>query len=214
MWGASMLEALKRHDPNTKVAAPDFRPFLITGFPWHQPDVSNTPNPTPDAWWAPIINQFALGYEHCGINKELARELAHTARDLFADLKRWALYDDTLSTLTHLKQTGWKHAIVSNHIPELKQIVQSLGLWEQIDIFVNSAEVGYEKPNPAIFDCALQRAGRPAEVWMVGDNIEADYFGTEAVGIRAILVRTDDARAGRSCKDLAEVIGCVEGTEQ
>ncbi|WP_239627384.1 HAD-IA family hydrolase [Paenibacillus sp. H1-7] len=211
MWGASMLEALQKHDPDTKITAPDFKPFLTTGFPWHQPNISNPPNLSPSAWWAPILNQFARGYEHCGIEKELSLALARTAREIFIDLARWALFDDTIPTLTQLSQKGWKHAIVSNHIPELKQIVQSLQLWEHIDGFINSAEVGYEKPNPAIFNFALQMSGHPPEVWMIGDNIEADYFGAEAAGIRAILVRSEDARASRRCQCLTEVISWVEG---
>jgi putative hydrolase of the HAD superfamily len=118
-------------------------------------------------------------------------------------------WHDTLPTLDTLSTRGWKHAIVSNHIPELDRIVSALGLMDRIDVFVNSAVVGYEKPNPAIFKLALAKAGDPKDVWMVGDNIDADVLGAEAAGIRSILVRKSDQRAQRCCESLGGVIGSI-----
>jgi len=48
---------------------------------------------------------------------------------------------------------------------------------------------------------------RPAEAWMVGDNIVADVLGAEAVGIPAVLVRRPDPRAHRYAESLASVEG-------
>lgn len=47
-------------------------------------------------------------------------------------------------------------------------------------------------------------------MWMIGDNIDADYFGAGAVGINAILVRNIDSRANRNCHNLKEVIKIIE----
>jgi putative hydrolase of the HAD superfamily len=49
--------------------------------------------------------------------------------------------------------------------------------------------VGAEKPHRAIFEHALRTVGveRTEDVWMVGDNPEADVGGALAVGIRALL---------------------------
>ena len=44
---------------------------------------------------------------------------------------------------------------------------------------------------------AVQLAGNPEEVWMVGDNPVADVGGAEAVGIKAILVRKQKAEPVR-----------------
>jgi putative hydrolase of the HAD superfamily len=209
MWGASMMEALREYDPNTTLVETDFREFLITGFPWHDPKTPHRHIRTPDEWWSPILKIFYGGFVYYQIPEGVARNLADRVREKFINLKKWKLFDDTLPTLDTLSTFGWKHAIVSNHIPELDRIVSALGLMDRIEVFVNSAVVGYEKPNPAIFQLALDEAGDANDVWMVGDNIDADVLGAEVVGIRSILVRKSDPRARRCCESLGEVIEII-----
>lgn len=56
-----------------------------------------------------------------------------------------------------------------------------------VDFVVSSADVGARKPDPAIFRAALDRLHMPAaDVWFVGDSLEKDVRGAEAVGMRAI----------------------------
>jgi putative hydrolase of the HAD superfamily len=71
----------------------------------------------------------------------------------------------------------------------LPEIAECLGLMEYVDVCITSAKVGYEKPNPKIFQHAVELARKPREAWMVGDNLKADVRGAEAVGIKGILVR-------------------------
>lgn len=82
--------------------------------------------------------------------------------------------------------------IVSNHVPELGDLVGRLGLADLIDGVLTSAVTGYEKPHPAMYGIALDLIGHPDRVWMIGDNPVADVAGAEAVGIPAILVRGSD----------------------
>jgi putative hydrolase of the HAD superfamily len=211
MWGASIIETLVEYDLLTSLTASDFRPFLISGFPWHNPEITHTHVTLTDEWWQPILSKFAEGYMHYGIDSKKSIELAKITRQKFLNIERWALFEDTIETLNLLRDHGWKHAIVSNHVPELKDIVKALGIWEIIDYSINSAEIGYEKPNPGIYEYALELTSRPKEVWMIGNNIEADYLGAEAVGIQSILVHNSDSRAIRNCKELIEVINIIEG---
>ena len=102
------------------------------------------------------------------------------------------------------RQAGWRHAILSNHVPELRQIVAGLGLDEVVAFVSCSAETGYEKPHAQAFASVLDRL-RPAETWMIGDNVVADVLGAEAVGIPAVLVRRPDPRAPRYADSLAGV---------
>ena len=209
MWGASMIEALKRHDPCTRLIASDFREFLISGFPWHNPERPHTFR-NADEWWQPIIERFMAGFIHYGIGEETAIKLAHETKNIFLDLKRWALFDDTEETLLALKVLGWKHGVISNHVPELENILDFLGLTKHFDLIINSALIGYEKPNKEILRIALEQAKYPDDVWMVGDNLEADIHGAVKVGIKSILVRNVDSRARFNCEGLKEVINIVE----
>jgi putative hydrolase of the HAD superfamily len=212
MWGASMIEALKEYDPSTPLVEQQFRPFLITGFPWHHPEHPHIHIQSSEEWWKPIINKFFEGYMHFGYSEKISMSLAYRAREIYINLDRWAVYIDTFETLRKLSNNGWKHIIVSNHIPELGKIVEHLGLNRYIDIVVNSAEVGYEKPNKEIYYYALNCAKNSKRVWMIGDNIEADVLGAHSVGIKGILVRNDDSRAIWKSPDLNGVLEIVEST--
>lgn len=81
-------------------------------------------------------------------------------------------------------------------------IISHLGLDNYLIDVINSAEVGFEKPNPKIFEVALGRAFRADDIWMIGDNYNADVWGAEQVGIKAILVRGMDSRAKYNFLDL------------
>src|SRR5262245_40335224 len=62
----------------------------------------------------------------------------------------------------------------------------------------------FGKPAPALFHAAMDRFGcKPADVIMIGDDVEADVNGAIATGLGGMLVRTgkyrdgDDARLDR-----------------
>jgi putative hydrolase of the HAD superfamily len=63
-----------------------------------------------------------------------------------------------------------------------------------ISTVVVSAELGVGKPEPEIFEAALDRLGAaPGEAAMVGDTIDRDIAGATAAGLAAIWLN----RAGR-----------------
>lgn len=204
-WSASMLEAVRAMMPETKLTQEDIAPHLGSGFPWHQPDVAHPELNDPETWWAHIRGIYRDIYGKLGFTTQQSEELAWAAQRRYVDLSVWELYADTLPVLGRLKQAGWRHVIVSNHVPELRTIVRHLGLEELLEDVINSAEVGYEKPNPAIFRIALDRIGAFSEVWMIGDNIKADVLGAEAAGIPGILVRNSDERAKLRFANLLEL---------
>jgi putative hydrolase of the HAD superfamily len=208
-WSILLAEALEAEEPGHGHTADFFRPHLRDGFPWHRPDVAHPELCEPEAWWASVRPQLARAYEAAGYDHGRALELADAARRLYVDPGvGWSLFDDTLPVLERLTHAGWTHAILSNHVPELSQIVAGLGLDEVVAQLSCSAETGYEKPHPQAYASVLDRL-RPAEAWMVGDNVVADVLGAEAVGIPAVLVRRPDPRAARYADSLAGVEGFV-----
>ena len=58
------------------------------------------------------------------------------------------------------------------------------------DAIVISEEVGFEKPDPRIFEAALRQLGAPAAAtWFVGDHPENDIAGAEACGLTAFWIQ-------------------------
>lgn len=143
----------------------------------------------PDCWWTHVNRLIRTAYEHAGLTGSKARQ--HTAgfRDVFLDPATWTVYDDTVQALITLSAAGWRHVIVSNHVPELPRLVEDLGFSAHFDAVISSALIGYDKPHPEIFRIAIRDRARP--VVMVGDNPIADIGGAHAVGVPGLLVRRE-----------------------
>jgi FMN phosphatase YigB (HAD superfamily) len=201
-WSILLAEALDTEEPGHGHSPDVFRPHLREGFPWHRPETAHPELCEPEAWWGSVCRVLSRAYEFAGYASGRALELADAARRLYVDPKvGWELFGDTLPTLGRLTGAGWTHAILSNHVPELRQIIAGLGLDDAVAFVSCSAETGYEKPHAQAYASVLD-ALRPAEAWMVGDNIVADVLGAEAVGIPAVLVRRPDPRAARYADSL------------
>ena len=189
MFRSSLKMVLDEFEKGHQVAEEDFIQWMEGNYPWDNHERDYLPLRTPDAWWDSMCRVFEKAYVMNGIEPEKACRYAREARKHLVAPERYNLFEDTLDTLEYLKEKGYRNIILSNHIPELPEIARHMGLMEHMDFCISSANVGYEKPNPGIYRYALELAGNPDEVWMVGDNINADVRGAEAVGIRGILVR-------------------------
>ncbi|MBP1922809.1 putative hydrolase of the HAD superfamily [Halorubrum alkaliphilum] len=106
--------------------------------------------------------------------------------------------DGVASALTTLREAGVAVAVVTNlttHV-QLEKLVR-LGIDEHVDRLVTSEEVGREKPSAIPFTTALSALDlRPSEALVVGDNVETDIAGGNAVGAEtALFVADGDAPA-------------------
>ena len=189
LWAQTLVEVLDERMPSHGVAVGDLRPHLQSRFPWHEPERVHTDLGTADEWWARYTPIFAGAFEAVGLPTPLAAALADGVRGRYLAPSSWRLFPDTIPVLRKLSDAGWDHVILSNHVPELENLVDALGLSEVVLATVCSAVIGYEKPHREAFRIAREVAGKPTELWMVGDNPQADVLGAEQVGIPAILVR-------------------------
>ncbi len=108
-----------------------------------------------------------------------------------------ALYDDTIPALSACRQMGLKVGLISNMNQNGDALADSMGLLPHLDFSITSQEVGAEKPDPLIFERALQRAGaQPESAVHVGDQITSDVAGAVNVGINAVLLDRDGNHKG------------------
>lgn len=187
-WRGALIQALTAIDPRHGLSADDLSPGLRGGFPWHRPQTGHPSLNSPDAWWSALQPSLTTAYTRAGIDPALAARAAHAVRTYYTDPRGWTVFPDAGPVLQELAAAGWRHVVVSNHVPELGDLLRALGLARHFTDVVNSALIGWEKPHPRIFQAALERAGRPRRVWMVGDNPVADIAGADAAGIPGILL--------------------------
>lgn len=213
-WTASLVKVLQTEMPGFPVDVEAIRPHMQSGFPWHTPEVPHTHITSADAWWDSLNPLFAKTFRSIGLSADEAHRLARQVRLVYGEPSDWRLFDDTLPTLRRLRNSGWTHCILSNHVPELPMFLSHLSILDEFAAVVNSADTGYEKPHPEAFKQALRELREPDVVWMIGDSYEADIAGAEDVGIPGILVRKADPKAERCCDDLAGVIALLRGVAE
>jgi len=94
-----------------------------------------------------------------------------------------------------VRTAGARLVVVSNWDVSLHDVLARTGLAPLLDGAVISAEAGVAKPDPAIFERALEIAGgiEPGHALHVGDSLEADVAGARAAGVEAVLVQRDAA---------------------
>ncbi|WIA10592.1 hypothetical protein OEZ85_010775 [Tetradesmus obliquus] len=104
----------------------------------------------------------------------------------------WELAPGAVQALSKLRAAGVRLAVVSNFDTRLRPILAALNVDSLFDAVVVSAEVGVEKPNPVIFESALQQLRlRPSEVVHVGDDRRNDVWGARDAGVAAWLWGVD-----------------------
>jgi HAD superfamily hydrolase (TIGR01549 family) len=102
------------------------------------------------------------------------------------------LFEDTLSTLTVLKQRGYILGVVTNRHyggRPFHEDLQTMGLLDyfEYDHMAISADLGIRKPNSDIFMYALNKLYiPPEEAAMVGDSLKADILGAKMLNMLAI----------------------------
>ena len=127
--------------------------------------------------------------------------------ELESNANFYMLYEDVKETLSALFQENIQMGIVSNHLWNLNDIIKHLGISKYFDCIISSAQIGYRKPHPKIYELALSKIDVPSEnVLFVGDNFENDYLGPKKIGLNAILLdRNSTGHINESIKSLNEI---------
>ncbi|MDZ8094607.1 MAG: HAD family hydrolase [Nostoc sp. DedQUE05] len=168
----------------------DIRPFLKNVFPWHSPETSHNLLFNGKTWWGYMNEYFAEIYEKVGINKTQAIKYSSQVQNEYKKLEKWHLYDDAIPTLQDAIKNNYKNIILSNHIPELHEIIDKLNITEYFEEIYTSGTIGYEKPNLKFYAYVINDLKiEKRECVMIGDSYNADIAGALRAGIQAILVR-------------------------
>ena len=130
--------------------------------------------------------QILLENAGLSVSLDLARQIWQIAISVPKD---FIAFDDTLESLERLRGKGYCLGVVSNLRRDMDQLCRNLGMSPYLDFCLTSADVGAEKPDPAIFRAALKQAGvMPSEAVHVGDQPRSDMVGARGAGLHAILL--------------------------
>jgi HAD superfamily hydrolase (TIGR01549 family) len=137
--------------------------------------------------WIAFTEQIVLGM---GGDPAGSRACAEEMVREWERHENFSLYEDALPVLEVLRQHRLKLGLVSNGERDLDEFVAHHGL--EVDVAVGSKAHGRRKPDPSIFDAALNALGVGAEeAAMVGDSPADDIDGARSLGMRAVLLDRD-----------------------
>jgi putative hydrolase of the HAD superfamily len=113
--------------------------------------------------------------------------------------------------LERMRRLGLTLAVVSNSDGTVEESLREAGLRDYLDVVIDSAVVGFEKPDPRIFAAALGRCGaKPERTLHVGDIYHADVIGARAAGVHALLLDPHDDWPPLDCERAPDLLAVAE----
>jgi len=101
----------------------------------------------------------------------------------------WLPFEGVSDVMEALKQKSIGLGIISNWDCTARDILTAAGLIDYFDHIIISCEVDCSKPDPAIFNLALQTAAVSARNCLyIGDNYYDDALGSRKVGVPALII--------------------------
>lgn len=147
------------------------------------------------------------------------------AKKLNISIPKWdsnleEVYLDSEPCLKELSKR-FNIGIIANQPLGTSKRLEKFGLLKYIKVVISSAEEGVAKPDPKIFELALQRANcLPKEAIMIGDRVEKDIIPAKKLGMFTIWLKrgygkywninSEDERPNFIINDLTELPEIIE----
>jgi len=129
----------------------------------------------------------------------------HLSDELVARIARRFVEDTTgcvRSNLALLSELARRYdlGIVSNFYGNLARVCEDVGLRPLFGVIVDSAAVGWTKPDPRIFTHALASLGLQSDAaTFVGDSLPRDMAGARGIGMAHIWLAGEGTQQTRPC---------------
>lgn len=123
-------------------------------------------------------------------SQDVTRRLLGRLREPGASHLLWnSVLPGVVQALADLRGMGLQLAVVSNSDGTVEQSLRDLGLHAAMDTVLDSAVVGFEKPDIRIFQQAVVECeADPKHTLHFGDIYHVDVLGARAAGLHAALI--------------------------
>lgn len=162
-----------------------------------------------------VFDDYHAAYaRHLGIAEHLLADVASALDELWKAGGLWtAPLPGAAEGLAAIAATGTPIVIVSNADGTVADLLTRSGLLQvgpgpgvEVAAIVDSGVVGVAKPDPRIFELALELAGTTADRAVhVGDAYQYDVRGARAAGVHPVLVDPFGLRADVDCDRIEQL---------
>jgi putative hydrolase of the HAD superfamily len=171
--------------------------------------------------WTAYLEAYSRSLQ---VHDDLLPEAIEHLRNEYVTGGLWSeVIDGSAEGLAHLVDTGVPVGVVSNSDGTIERRLKEMGILQvgpgngvEVRCVIDSGGVGVEKPDPRIFDFALDVLGLSSEsVWYVGDTPAFDIVGARRAGLIPILMDPFGVNGDfdvACVRSLGEVAGLVESS--
>ena len=148
---------------------------------------------------------FILG--HAGVPADDQPKVSDSLWEVHQKCGLWTVaIADGVETVGALKQAGYRIGVVSNAEGRVAQDLDGAGYEGLFETVVDSHCVGVEKPDPKIFQIALERMGvGPENAVHIGDVPAVDVVGARAANLTPLLLDRHDLYADHDVQRLSAI---------
>lgn len=115
-------------------------------------------------------------------------ELDEIAKEKVYDMDIYRLFDDTIETLEYLSKK-YRLGVISDTWPSLENYLKFTGIDKYFDSITFSCYLGTCKPQPAMYNHALNLLGVPASETIFVDDFGMNVLGAAKVGIQPVQIK-------------------------
>jgi putative hydrolase of the HAD superfamily len=113
--------------------------------------------------------------------------------------------------LERLRQMDLKLGVISNFYGNVEFLCKEAKLCDFLDVVLDSMVVGLRKPDPKLFQLALERMGAEAsQTGFVGDSFERDIIPAKALGMRTFWLLGDHRKLTASPPEADHLLYSLE----
>ncbi len=150
--------------------------------------------------------RLKVTFDSLGINVSDA-VINHLSEEYIANLSSYNhLFPNAMEVLKYLKPKYQLH-IITNGFQEVQdRKIRNSNIDSFFTHVINSEMAGVKKPNPVIFELALNKANTiPEKSIMIGDSLEADILGAKALGFHVLHFNAHNEERHNICDIITEL---------
>ena len=136
------------------------------------------------AYWKEVVSQSVQSLAPFPTNFD---EIFDLLWQTFAEGSRWKLNEDAVELFDFLESQNIPFALLTNWDRRVRSVIRDHHLDQRFSRVFVSSEIGFEKPDPRIFQFAAEALGVSANrILHIGDHYEQDALGARSAGWLAL----------------------------